>query len=309
LRIFGPPSRPPVPASRPALGRAAGLLLLLFATGAPALRAQTDPSDQAQDPNGLLRFMNRLPELVDQHLPFLAPGGTYWFYARPHVGDPLKGDYFRLDGGGWLKVNDNIDLNAGAQGFIWRDDNDSDSTRYGVSGYNLGIKYAHAVSPPEGSAISVGLNFSSPLGRPPSNLTDGWRHTDPYVTYTRPLIPEIKLVAYTSVGLDLLDHSPVPGQFGTNVLHSNSITFSAGISRQWKQFVGSLTLSGATSELASKGGRQVFTLAPQAFVPLLRHRLPRWHMIGTLGVRAADGPDGRQFGASASLNINFKSTP
>ena len=32
-------------------------------------------------------------------------------------------------------------------------------------------------------------------------------------------------------------------------------------------------------------------------------------MIGTVGVRAADGPDGHQFGASASLNINFKSTP
>ena len=205
MSVFGLPPRPAPQAPRAAIRHAAGLLLLLCAACAPALRAQTEATDPAQDPNGLLRFMNRLPELVDQHLPFLAPGGTYWFYARPHVGDPLKGDYFRLDGGGWLKVNDNIDLNAGAQGFIWRDDNDSDSTRYGVSGYNLGVKYAHALSPPAGSAISVGLNFSSPLGRPPSNLTDGWRHTDPYVTYTRPLIPEIKLVGFTTVGLDLLD--------------------------------------------------------------------------------------------------------
>jgi len=287
-------------------------LALLFAGALAcesALRAQDDQQARAQEGGGLLPFMNRLPELVDQHLPFLAPGGTYWFYARPHLGNPLKGDYFRLDGGGWLKLNDNVDLNAGAQGFIWRDDNDSDNTRYGVYGYNLGIKYARAVSPQTGSAISVGINYSSPLGRPPITLTDGWRHTDPYVTYTRPLIPSIKLVGYSTLGLDLLAHSPLPGQFGTNVLHSNSITFSVGASRQWKYFVGSLTLSGATSELVSKEGRQVFTLNPQAFVPLLRHRLPRWHMIGVLGAHATDGPDGRQFGASGSININFKSTP
>ncbi len=257
----------------------------------------------------MLSFMNRLPELVDMHLPFLAPGGTYWFYAHPHLGNPLKGNYFRLDGGGWLKVTNSIDLNAGTQGFVWKDSNDGGNTRYGLYGYNLGIKYAQAVSPPVGSAISVGLNFSSPLGRPPNSLIDEWRHTDPYVTYTRPLIPEIKLVGFTTIGLDLLAHSPVPGVFGTNVLHSNSITFSAGVSRQWKAFVGSLTLSGATSEFMSSQGRQVFILNPQVFVPLLWHRLPRWHMIGTLSAHATDGPDGRQFGASGSININFKSAP
>jgi hypothetical protein len=288
---------------------AAALLSLLGAAAARPLLAQSDQAAEAQETNGMLAFMNRLPELVDQHLPFLAPGGTYWFYAHPHLGNPLKGDYFRLDGGGWLKVTDNIDLNAGTQGFIWKDSTDGDSTRYGLYAYNLGIKYAQAVSPPAGSAISVGLNFSSPLGRPPNTLIDEWRHTDPYVTYTRPLIPRIKLVAFTTVGLDLLARTPVPGVFGTNVLHSNSITFSAGVSRQWKNFVGSLTLSGATSELVSSEGRQVFTINPQVFVPLLWHRLPRWHMIGTLGAHATDGPDGRRYGASGSININFKSAP
>jgi len=300
------------PAARP-LARGAALRTALLCAAAVAavspVRGQSDQPASAQEPGGLLPFMNRLPELIDQHLPFLAPGGTYWFYGRPHVGDPFKGNYFRLDGGGWLKVTDTVDLNAGAQGFIWRDANEGDRTRYGLYGMNLGIKYARPVSPSTGSAISVGVNYSSPVGRPPLSLVDGWRHTDPYVTYARPLVPSLKIVGYSSLGLDLLAHSPLPGTFGVNVLHSNSITFSVGATRQWKSFVSSLTLSGATSELVSNEGRQVFTLNQQVFVPLLRHRLPRWHMIGVLGARATDGPDGRQFGASGSVNINFKSTP
>jgi|CZKI01.1.fsa_nt_gi hypothetical protein len=276
---------------------------------ASALQAQPDQTASTQESGGLLSFMNRLPELVNQNLPFLVPGGTYWFYGRPHIGNPLQGDYFRLDGGVWLKVTDSVDLNAGAQGYIWRDEGDGDATRYGLYGINLGIKYARPIKSRPGSAFSVGVNYSSPVGRPPASLIDGWRHTDPYVTYTRPLVPSWNLVGYSSLGLDLLAHSPLPGTFGINVLHSNSITFSVGASRQWPRFVGSLTLNGATSELVTDQGRQVFTLTPQVFVPLFRQRLPRWHLLGVLGARATDGPDGRQFGASASLNINFKSKP
>jgi hypothetical protein len=276
---------------------------------AHTVHADSDQPAPGQEAGGLLSFMNRLPELVDQHLPLLEPGGTYWFYGRPHIGNPLKGNYFRLDGGGWLKVSDFVDLNAGAQGFIWRDANENDNTRTGVYAYNLGVKYAQPVPRSRGSAISVGINYSSPLGRPPRDLVDGWRHTDPYITYTRPLIPSVSLVGYTTVGLDLLAHSHIPGEFGVNALHSDSITFSVGATRQWKYFVGSLTLTGATNELVSSEGRQVFTLNPQVYLPLLRHQLPRWHMIGSFGVHATDGPDGRQYGASGSVNINFKSAP
>jgi len=261
----------------------------LLAASAAAARA--DAPAAAQEQGGVLAFMNRLPELVNQDLPFLVPGGTFWFYGRPKFGDPFEGKYFRLDGGGWLKLTDTIDVNVGAQTFIWRDENEGNETRYGLYGMNAGIKYARPLSAQAGSAFSVGVNFSTPVGRPPLALTDGWRHTDPYVTYTRPVFPSLKLVGYSSLGLDLLAHSPLPGTFGTNVLHSNSITASVGVSRQWQRFYGSLTLNGATGELVSKEGRQVVTLNPQVFVPLFRQRLPRWHLLGVLSGRAVDGPD------------------
>jgi hypothetical protein len=275
----------------------------------PALEAQTDQQPPEKETSGLINFMNRLPLLVNQDLPFLVPGGTYWFYARPHFGDPFSGNYFRLDGGIWFKLTDHLDLNFGAQGYIWSDENANDATRYGFYGANTGIKYARPILSTEGSAFSVGANYSSPVGRPPLNLVDGMRHLDPYVTYTRPLVKSWKLVGFSSLGLDFMSHSAQPQQFSENVLHTNSINFSVGVSRQWQRFVGSVTLSGATTEFMSREGRQVVTLNPQVFVPLFARRLPRWHLIGVLGLHANDGPDGHQFGANAAVNINFKSKP
>jgi len=274
-----------------------------------ALRAQTDQPAPGLESATLFRFMNTLPELLNQDLPFLAPGGAYWFYGQPHFGNPFQGKYFRLDAGGWVKVTDALEFNAGAQSYIWRDQGDNNLTRYGFYGMNSGLKYSRSLTSVAGSAIGVGVNYSTPVGSPPLSLTDGWRHTDPYVTYSRPLIPSLVLVGYSTLGVDLLNGSSLPGQFGVNVLHSNSITFSVGASRQWPRFTGSLTLSGATNELVSHEGRQVFTLGPQVFIPVFRGRLPRWHLRVVLGAHATDGPDGRQFGASANLNVNFKSKP
>ncbi len=273
------------------------------------LRAEPDQPASNQDFGSLFRFMNTLPELIDQNLPFLERGGTYWFYVHPHLGNPFQGKYFRLDTGGWLKVTDSLDLNLGAQSYFWRDPDDKNATRLGFYGANLGVKYSRALSSPKGAAISLGIDHSSPLGRPPISLVDGVRHTVPYVTYSRPLIPSLRLVGYATFGLDLVARTNLPESFRVNELHSDSITCSVGASREWSRLAGSITLSGATTELMGHGGRQVFNLNPQVFVPVFRKRLPRWHATAVLGTHFTTGPDGRQVGANVSINVNFKSRP
>jgi hypothetical protein len=285
---------------------------------APALRAQTAATaDQAPpagavpapDANGLLRFINRMPELISQTLPKLDPEGAYWFYARPRFGDPFKGDFFRLGLGGWLKVTDHLSLNAGTQTYIWRDANENDVVRSGLFSVNTGVKYVLPLSTPVDSVMSFGLNFASPVSRPPIDLVDGYRHTDPYFSYSRPLVPRIRLVAFSTLGADLLDRTPLPTNFGTNELHANSLFFSVGVSRPWKRFSASLALNGATTALLSKPGRQVVSLNPQVFIPLFPTRITFARITIALGGKALTGPDGRQFGASASLRWDFRSRP
>jgi hypothetical protein len=277
--------------------------------------ARSDPAAApAQQTQGFLAFVDQLPELVDRDLPFFAPRGTYWFYARPSIGNPFQGKYFRLDGGAWVKVTKSIDFNIGAQSYAWRDQTANDATRWGFYGANAGIKYNRSLPGPSGTAMSTGLNFSTPISEPPLVLTDGYRHTDPYITYTRPLSVHLHLVGFATLGADLLAHySPLPSNFGDNQLHSNSLTASLGATREFKYFTASTTVTGATTAVMSKHALQVFSVNPRIIIPVehllpaLCARLPHWHFNLNLGARAATGPDGRQFGGGASMSVNFDS--
>jgi hypothetical protein len=272
------------------------------------------PIAPAPPERGFLGFMDRLPELVNDDLPFLAPRGAYWFYARPSIGNPFDGKYFRLDGGTWIKVTKSIDFNLGAQSYAWRDQTVNDTTRWGFYGANAGIKYNRSLPGPAGTAMSAGLNFSTPISEPPLVLTDGYRHTDPYITYTRPLSARLHLVGFATFGADLLAHySPLPSNFGDNQLHSNSLNASLGVTREFKYFTASTTVSGGTTALMSKHALQVFSLNPKIvipvehFLPSLCGKLPHWHFYLNLNAHAATGPDSQQFGGGASMSVNFDS--
>jgi hypothetical protein len=272
------------------------------------------PVAAAPPAQGFLGFMDRLPELVNDDLPFLAPRGAYWFYARPSIGNPLDGKYFRLDGGTWVKVTKSIDFNIGAQSYVWRDQTVNDATRWGFYGANAGIKYNRSLPGPAGTAMSTGVNFSTPISVPPLVLTDGYRHTDPYITYTRPLSVRLHLVGFATFGADLLArYAPEPSNFGDNELHSNSLNGSLGVTREFKYFTASTAVSGATTALMSKHALQVFSLSPRIVIPVekilpsLCAKLPHWHFYVNLNAHAATGPDSQQLGGGASMSVNFDS--
>ncbi|HWZ95109.1 MAG TPA: hypothetical protein VNW30_07940 [Opitutaceae bacterium] len=273
----------------------------------------TTPTPAAPPSQGLLGFMDRLPEFVDTNLPFFAPRGAYWFYARPSIGNPFQGKYFRLDAGMWVKVTKSIDFNIGAQSYVWRDSNEGDATRYGFYGATTGIKYNRSLAGPIGTAMSVGLNFSTPIGRPPLSLSDGFRHTDPFFTYTRPLSARLHLVGFASVGADMLAHTSLPDGYGKNALHSNSLNGAVGATREFKYFAVSASLNGATTALMSKHALQVFSINPKIVVPAenifpaLCAKLPHWHINLSLSAHATTGPDGQQYGVSSSVSVNFTS--
>lgn len=285
----------------------------LFAALSPALRAshetlQTEQmaNEPASDAGGLLGFINQMPDLIDKNLPFLERGGTYWFYARPHVGNPLRGKYLKLDAGGWLKINDRIDLNLGAQSYVWKDAKDNNSIRRGFSGVNAGIKYEQPLDNPPDSGMSLGVNFVTPVSRPPMDFTDGYRHTNPYVSYTRPLDPKIRLVGFTSMGLDLMEHSSMPSNFGKNQLHSNNIGLQVGVSREWQRFAGSIALSSNTTALMSKHALQRFELNPEIYIPLFPGKLNGVRATLNLSVNGVTGPDGTSAGGGASIHLSLE---
>lgn len=275
----------------------------------PAAGLRAEPESPVSGTSGwdLSDLLDHLPDFRNLGLPGFRPGGPVKIYARPHLGDFLHRDYVRLPVGVRLRARDQTELNAEIESYFTH--GMGDSAGYGLSRLRVGGKQEREFDMWPGTAWSLGLDFTTPLSRPPRELSDGHRHTLPYVSVSRSLVPKWNLVGYTGVGADLLAHTALPANFGRNELHANSLTFGAGVTRQWPKFQGALTLTMATSSLISNEGRQVFGLRPDVLIPLTRLSGQHAKLLLTVGGRAITGPDGREFGISSSLRVEFGSRP
>lgn len=278
------------------------------ATVAPG-PAPTAPSSRWN----LAEFIDSLPDLLSERLPGFDPDGVVRLYVRPHFGDFLHRDYLRVPFGAKVRVAENIESSGELQTYFTH--GLGDSAGYGISGLRLGTKCDHAFpSINDGAGLSVGFTYETPLSRPPIDLTDGHRHFQPYVSGTRPLVPEWKLLGFASVGADLLDRTALPAHFGRNQLHSNSLIFVAGAAREWSRFRASLTTSVTTASLISDEGKNVYAIRPEVVFPWKTKALSRTRFLFTVGARSVWGPDGHELGLSSSMRVEFlfhrqRSTP
>lgn len=273
---------------------------LALATHAPA---RAEPASAGASGWDLGELLDHLPDFRNLGLPGIKPGGPLTIYARPHLGDILRRDYLRLPVGARLHVRERTEFNAEVESYFTH--GLSDAAGYGLSRLRLGAKHENEFKRWPGTAWSWGLDFTTPLSRPPMELTDGHRHTIPYVSVSRALVPKWKLVGYTGIGADILARTDLPCHFGRNELHANSLTVGAGVTRSWSRFRAALTLTGATTSLMSDEGRQLVALRPDVMIPLTRLDGQHTRLTLTLSGRAVAGPDGREIGVSSGLRVEF----
>ena len=289
-------------------------LTLLGAALAPTLpaaeAAASAASAQAPTPAApssrwdLADFIDGLPDLLSERLPGFDRTGALRLYVRPHFGDLLHRDYLRVPFGARAKITENFESSGELQTYFTH--GISDAAGYGLSGLRLGAKCEHVLpSLNDGAGFSLGLNFQTPLSRPPQDLTDGHRHTQPYVAATRPLVPDWQLLGFASIGADLLERTPLPAHFGRNQLHANSLIFVAGAAREWPRFRASLTATLTTSTLLSNEHKNVYALRPEIVVPWKARPAAHTQILFTLGGRTIWGPDGHELGLSSSVRIEF----
>ncbi len=283
-----------------------GLLALGLAV---AFAVQAQPDSPASSASGwdLGDLMDHLPDFKNLGLPGFTPGGAVSIYARPHVGDFVRRDYLRLPVGARVRVSEHTEFTTELESYFTH--GLGDGAGYGLSRLRVGAKHEFVVNAWPGTAWSVGLDFAAPLSRPPVELSDGYRHTLPYLSISRALVPEWHLVGYAGCGADLLARTDLPAHFGRNQLHANSLTFGAGLTREWPRFRAALTATAATSELISNEGRQVFALRPDVLIPLTRFNGKHTQLLLTVGGHAITGPDGREFGVTSSLRVEFGVIP
>ncbi len=286
--------------------RPAYLLLGLTLLAASVARADEKPSFRdLLSPWRWDQLVDSWPDLLDQNLPSLKPSGAVKVYVRPHFGDFFRKDYVRIPVGVRVKVAERIELSSEVEGYLTHGLRDSFS-KNGFSTFRVGSKYEQPLACGNGAALSTGVNFSTPLSRPPVELTDGLRHTQPYVAMTRPIFPQWKLVGFGTIGADLLDMTHIQTHFGKNQLHTNALGTSFGVTRDWTKFTTSLTLSYTTSELISDESASVVALRPEMTIPFTLGKSERLRWYLTLGARGIHGLDGNEFGVSSSLRVEFQ---
>lgn len=277
----------------------------LFATAAVAA-AQTvvDASMERlkQSQVALADFVDRLPDLLDFGLPSFAPSGTIRLYTHPKFGDLLHEDYFRLPVGARVKLSEDIELNTELGAYFTH--GLRDSVGNGLYQLGLGVKREEAWSPDSG--WSSGVGWVTPLSRPPQGITDGLRHTLPYVTFTRTVFPRWGTVGFITVGADLLDRTSLPVDFRKNQLRANSMIFTIGLAREWRKLHVILQAFNGTTALMSNIHQNVFGLKPSVGIPLLRRHNGTPRAIGTVEARTVWGPDGFDVDVKTSIRFDFR---
>lgn len=285
------------------------LPLLCLGLGLLPLAGQQE-SKPAEHPSTTSYFgelLDRIPNFGSLELPGFMSEDMFRFYSSPRFGDLLHRDYLRVPVGVRAKLTGKLEAHAEVEGYFTH--GLGDGAGYGFDRLGVGGKYE--LSPPSTSAAAwiTGVDFETPLSRPPAELSDGHRHVLPYVSVSRTVVPDWKLLGYGSLGADLLSHTALPPHFGQNQLHTNALTLVAGVARDWRRFNTSLTATYSTSALISNEDAHVFSLRPAIVIPLTRLEGKRTRLILTLGGRSTWGPDGYEIGASGSVRVEFLFRP
>lgn len=271
----------------------------------PGAWAQSDVAVASTGAWDISELLDRLPSLSPfDKLDFGGPVPLK-FYARPRLGDFFHRDYLRLPVGVRAHLTEHLEINSEIETYLTH--GLKDTAGYGLDRLRFGVKYDEVMSTLQRLGWSVGIDFETPLSRPPLELTDGHRHVLPYVAFTRVLVPDSNLVGYASFGADFVSHSPLPANFGRNQLHNNSNTISAGVTRDYKRFRVALTGNWSTSALLSDENHNLFSLRPDVIIPLTRkpESMARTHLLLIVGGRAVHGPDGTELGINGTVRIEF----
>lgn len=169
----------------------------MLAPLAQADRDQDSDSDASQNNDGpFLRQVWEQPFLVANEFFGTVLPGTLEKYNlaltfRPRGGDFAQRDFIRWPVGVRYGFTETLEGQAGISPFTPNPFRGLRDHRLGLGEYRLGVRQAISPWEPIWNQAMLGLDFRSPLGRPPVDLIDGYAHVRPFFTMTRPssLIP------------------------------------------------------------------------------------------------------------------------
>lgn len=300
--------------SRPTRSRFAILALALslsirLASGAePAPRrdpAPTQGATQAAPP--LPDSALKISGIFSTSLPVTERRNSLRFIFHPHFGDLIHHDHLRIPFGLRYGITQHWEVTAETTAYLAHGLGDpSFGSKLGLSSVHLGSKLNLGNVVWDDWQTAIGIDFYTPVGNPPMEVTDGMEHIAPYITFSHHLenLPAVRV--FWSLGVDHVSTSSVEGQRKENDLGDSANLFTGGFVWDHGRLHSTLEAGFGTTRLLGDNDRDVFSLRPGLVWEVPPKWAPggrgRW-LIGA-GVRATFGPDGSDFGASMKIRVD-----
>ena len=290
------------------------LASLALLAALPLLAESAEPPAPAETPEAApntARIVGddlRIPEVFTSHLPQTLKSGALRLSVHPHLGDFSNRDHLRLTTGVRYGLTAKWEASASAESYFSHGFGDVDLFKQvGLSTLNLGTKYNLGPRPIPGWNTAIGFDFTTPVSRPPADLTDGMQHYNPYLTSSRRLVSNPSIRLFWGVGIDFVHHTDRPHDHHKNQLEDSTTELTAGAVWDRRSLHYTFEVAWASTRLVGDTQDDTLTLRPGVIweVPWFRARKSGRIILLGGALRASFGPDGTGLGAGAKLRINF----
>jgi hypothetical protein len=284
--------------------RGSSLLLPLLALGLPVSSAVS--AEATAEPDKPAEF-SRVNGLFDVDLPKTVEKFKARVIVHPHFGDLLHRDYLRIPVGVRMGIAEHTEVSSELEGYVTHGLG-GHSAGYGLDKVRLGLKHEFPRAAGSDLTTSAGVNTSTPVGRPPLEIVDGYNHVSPYVSFSKPWPGRPQLTPFATFGTDTIWKSSVPGSFDKNQPHSDSMGTSFGFLYDRGQFKYTTVFSYWTTAFIGRGHDNFTSINPSVLwqlPPALKFNA-KGNWIFGIGFKANFGPDGTDVGVSAKLRGEFK---
>ncbi len=250
----------------------------------------------------------RLPGIFQALLPFTEGKYDLKLTLRPHFSDLTKRDFLRVPIGLRYGISDQWEVSGEAETYFAH--GLGDRSFFGDSGlaaFRLATKYKFVRLWFNRWDTGTGIEFIRPINHPPPQLTDGYQHVIPFVTFARPLASYPGARVFWGFSADLINRTDIPGEMVRNQLDDDTLTFTTGIVWQRFPFTYTFETAIATTRAFGEIDEEMITIRPGVL-----WRVPQKYTFDSkaewflgLGLRGEYGPEGADFGVSARVRVNF----
>lgn len=258
----------------------------------------TKPSDDDLQIKGV--FNSVLPRTERKH--------ALRFIVHPHLGDLTKRDHLRTVLGFRYGITTRWEASTETDSYFTHGlKHGAFFADSGFATWRLGTKYQIGDPLTLGWDTSIGVNWQQPIGSPPLDVTDGLRHTAPFLTSSHNLAGAPGWRVFTGFGWDAVTQTTTRGALEKNELGDDSINLTGGFLYERGPVTYALEATYYTTRFTASVNRDVYAVRPSlvwALPPKYTFGAKGKWLLG-LGLRLSHGPDGNDIGVNAKLRVNF----